>query len=57
MDVTNQSDDEQTALWNGAAGRAWVDAQDLLDHVFRPFEDLLVEAVAPGQAGRVLDVG
>ena len=57
MDVTNQSDDEQTALWNGAAGRAWVDAHDLLDQVFRPFEDLLIEAAAAGPAGRVLDVG
>jgi ubiquinone/menaquinone biosynthesis C-methylase UbiE len=57
MDVTCQSDTEQTALWNGLAGRTWVDAQALLDHVFRPLEDLLVEAVAAGSGSRVLDVG
>ena len=45
------------ALWNGPAGRAWVEAQELLDQVFKPFEDLLVEAVCAGSGGRVLDVG
>ena len=57
MDVTNQGDDEQTTLWNGLAGRAWVEAQELLDHIFMPLQDLLVEAVAAGSGGRVLDVG
>ena len=57
MDVVRQTDDEQTALWNGRAGRAWVEAQELLDQMFKPFEDLLVEAVSCGSGGRVLDVG
>ena len=57
MDVTYQTDTEQTALWNGLAGRAWVEAQELLDHVFRPLENLLVEGVVAGSGGRVLDVG
>ncbi|GAB4533500.1 MAG: class I SAM-dependent methyltransferase [Amphiplicatus sp.] len=48
---------EQAALWNGLAGRAWVETQDVLDHMFRPLEDLLVEAVPAGSACRVLDVG
>ncbi|MEO5926708.1 MAG: class I SAM-dependent methyltransferase [Bryobacteraceae bacterium] len=46
---------EQTTLWNGVAGRAWVDTQELLDRVFKPFETLLVNEV--GTKRRVLDVG
>jgi ubiquinone/menaquinone biosynthesis C-methylase UbiE len=57
MDVTHEIDDEQTRLWNGVAGHAWVEAQEVLDRMFRPFEDLLVEAVSAGARGRVLDVG
>ncbi len=57
MDVTKQSDNEQAALWNGLGGRAWVDAQELLDQVFRTFEDRLVDEVAAGSASQVLDVG
>ena len=57
MDVTHQTDHQQSTLWNGDAGRAWVQTQDLLDRIFRPFEDLLVDAVRAGSPGRVLDVG
>jgi SAM-dependent methyltransferase len=57
MDVTYQTDTEQTALWNGLAGRAWVEAQELLDHVLRPLEELLAEAVVAGSGSRALDVG
>ncbi len=57
MDVTHPADDEQAALWNGRAGRAWVDAQAFLDRMFKPFEELLVEAVSAGARSRVLDVG
>ena len=48
---------EQAALWNGVSGHAWVEAQALLDHIFKSFEDLLVEAVAASSASRVLDIG
>ena len=48
---------EQMTLWNGRAGRAWVDEQEVLDRAFQPFEDLLVEAVSSARANRVLDVG
>lgn len=57
MDGTHQTHDEQTALWNGHAGRAWVEAQELLDQMLKPFEDLLIEAIPTGAADRVLDVG
>jgi len=49
--------DEQQILWNGVAGRAWVDSQELLDAILKPFEALLVDAVVAGSGHRVLDVG
>jgi SAM-dependent methyltransferase len=48
---------DQATLWNGIAGRAWVDAQELLDAMFKPLADLLVEAVAATSARHILDVG
>jgi SAM-dependent methyltransferase len=57
MDVTHQTDTQQPKLWNGVAGRAWVETQDLLNQIFRPFEDLLVDAVRDRSPGRLLDVG
>ena len=53
----SRTNDEQTALWNGRGGRAWVDLQEVLDQLFKPFEDLLVEEVRAASAHRVLDVG
>jgi SAM-dependent methyltransferase len=57
MDATHETDHEQTKLWNGHAGHAWVDAQEALDRMFKPFEDLIVEAVTARSRGPVLDVG
>jgi SAM-dependent methyltransferase len=57
MDVTHQTGHEQAALWNGRAGRAWVESQELLEQVFKPFENLLVKAACAAPARRVLDVG
>src|SRR5262245_49046249 len=51
------SSDNQASLWNGPAGRAWVELQELLDQVFKPFERLLVDAVVARHASRILDVG
>jgi SAM-dependent methyltransferase len=52
----NATNDEQTALWNGPAGHAWVASQALLDQMFQPFEALLVDTL-PASASGVLDVG
>jgi ubiquinone/menaquinone biosynthesis C-methylase UbiE len=54
---TSRTNDEQRALWNDVAGRAWVESQELLHRILKPFEDLLVESVAACSPGRVLDVG
>jgi SAM-dependent methyltransferase len=48
---------EQAALWNGPAGRAWVDEQAMLDRTFKPIEDLLVAAATASPRRGVLDVG
>jgi SAM-dependent methyltransferase len=57
--MTNSNDvrAEQSAQWNGPSGSAWIDAQEILDAMFRPFEDLLIDAIPPGAASRALDIG
>ncbi|MET7943094.1 methyltransferase domain-containing protein [Streptomyces sp. NPDC005302] len=57
MEAKGKPDDEQAARWNGPSGNAWVEAQDVVDALYRPLQDLLVEAVPEGLGGRVLDVG
>jgi ubiquinone/menaquinone biosynthesis C-methylase UbiE len=57
MDAAQQTYDEQTKHWNATAGCAWVDAQELLDQMFKRLEDLLVDVVGAGSGNRVLDVG
>src|SRR5579871_6018726 len=43
--------------WNGIGGRAWVDLQSVIDDVFQPFTDLLLESCAADSVRSVLDVG
>lgn len=57
MNALQQKVIEQMRLWNGPAGRAWVEAQDILDQMFRQFEGLLCDVVPAGSVRRVLDVG
>jgi SAM-dependent methyltransferase len=57
VNVAQRADDEQVLLWNGPAGRAWIESQEFLDRLFEPFQRLLVEAVPLAAAARVLDVG
>jgi SAM-dependent methyltransferase len=47
----------QAELWNGGAGRNWVVQNALLDRLFAPFEQVLVDAVDQRDAREVLDVG
>lgn len=51
------SNADQTALWNGTSGHAWVDHQATLDRMFAPFEAILTDAMRAGKGQRVLDVG
>ena len=57
MSVPLPNEENQAALWNGAAGLTWVEAQEPLDRLFKPFEELLVAKVLAGGARRVLDIG
>jgi SAM-dependent methyltransferase len=57
MNDIPETDSEQARLWNGPAGRAWVDTQALLDSLFEPLAAPLADTVPAGAASRVLDVG
>ncbi len=57
MNAVKQTEEDQAALWNGAAGFTWVEAQEPLDRMFKPFEVLLVETALARGARKVLDVG
>ncbi|MBX9798864.1 MAG: class I SAM-dependent methyltransferase [Burkholderiaceae bacterium] len=46
---------EQTNIWNGDAGRAWVETQQLVEQMFQPIATLLVRDISG--ASKVLDVG
>jgi ubiquinone/menaquinone biosynthesis C-methylase UbiE len=49
--------DEQSAIWNGAAGHTWAAEQDLLDQMFKPLEEALTELVWTLSPHALLDVG
>jgi SAM-dependent methyltransferase len=57
MDAERKVEGEQAVLWNGAAGEAWVEAQDTLDRMLKPHEDLLLEVPFEESARTALDVG
>lgn len=57
METERMGDNKQAALWNGDAGRAWVEAQELLDSMFKPMEDMLVQTLSTELDQHVLDVG
>ena len=47
----------QAARWNGPAGDAWSDLQQLLDGMFAPLADVLIGELADAGARDLLDVG
>ena len=51
-----QAADQKTA-WNGRSGSAWVEAQEALDRMFLPFEEILAGTIPAGSNQSVLDVG
>ncbi|MFD8235454.1 class I SAM-dependent methyltransferase [Streptomyces sp. NPDC059696] len=57
MNAAHRSYDEQAARWNGPAGHAWVDLQEVLNGMFSGIEELLVDAVATEHPASALDVG
>ncbi len=57
MTAIVKSDNPQEAFWNGDAAQAWVEAQGVLDQMFRSFEDALVDAVSAQSGTRILDIG
>lgn len=57
MEAAHQAISEQAMLWNGPSGRAWIEMQDVIDRVFKPFENLLVEAAVSRLGTQVLEVG
>jgi len=57
MHIGEVANEEQAARWNGLAGQGWVEMQEILGSLFKPFEDLLVEAAAAKAPTSVLDIG
>lgn len=57
MNNAPNTENEQSVLWNGIGGHAWVELQELIDQVLKPFEDLLAEEALAGSPRSVLDVG
>lgn len=60
MDSAPKLPDDQKSLWNGRAGNAWVDNQELLDRMFQQLEEILVAVVASSSTPErraVLDIG
>ncbi|MEV6236155.1 class I SAM-dependent methyltransferase [Lentzea sp. NPDC051838] len=54
--MTSEVNSEQAKWWN-AAGEGWANAQDIVDLVLRPLEELLAQKALERPRHRVLDVG
>jgi SAM-dependent methyltransferase len=57
MKQTEDGNGGQAAVWNGSGGHGWVEMQEVMDGLFQPLEEMLVDSVDTGAGTRVLDVG
>lgn len=57
MKGSTETPDNPSTLWKSVGGRNWVESQRLMDHLFKPIEVLLAEAVECLSPQRVLDIG
>ena len=57
MNRSTETPDNPSTLWKSVGGRNWVESQRLIDHLFKPIEGLLAEAVECQSPQRVLDIG
>ncbi|SNS83933.1 Ubiquinone/menaquinone biosynthesis C-methylase UbiE [Noviherbaspirillum humi] len=57
MSTSGTGNDRPAIDWKGSSAQAWVDTQALLDVMFQPLEERLVQAVPRGAQMQVLDVG
>ena len=57
MNEAASSDNKFFEVWNGPAGRAWVETQDLLDQLMKPIGDALIEEITVAPERRLLDIG
>ncbi|WP_287497464.1 class I SAM-dependent methyltransferase [Pandoraea sp. CB10b_02] len=59
--MTHQANQEQSALWNGRSGNAWIDNRVAIDRMFAPLARFLIdrarETARRVPSGRLLDVG
>ncbi|MBU2668215.1 class I SAM-dependent methyltransferase [Actinoplanes bogorensis] len=54
--MTDKNTYDGAARWNGPSGNAWIEAQSVMDALYQPLADVLIDAV-PRTATTVLDVG
>jgi SAM-dependent methyltransferase len=57
MDTVDAPNQAMRALWNGTAGRGWVEAQDALRAMFAAVTERLLAGIPASAGGRLLDVG
>ena len=57
MNDQTQSENEQSELWNSFKGQNWVEMQPLLDSMFEPLRDRLMDELRARGASKVLDIG